>query len=271
MARPRKQTADYFPHDATPGKTLFVLESRYGVGGYAAWFKLLQLLCRTPGHYYKVATEAEMAYLSAETGLMSTETTTSFIDDCVVLGALDRDLWQFEHGIWSQHLVDNLADMYKRRKTESPNKPLMQTVTELISTETQLNHTENDKGNKIKVNNNKRNNKRNKTNNKTILDKTRDAFKVFWEAYPKKKSKGHAEKVFSKINPDEQLLATMLATIEQAKKSDDWLKESGQFIPHPATWLNKKCWEDEIKPAKEVTHGYRPEQGRSAFRDIEND
>lgn len=70
-------------------------------------------------------------------------------------------------------------------------------------------------------------------------------FETFWQAYPKKKSKGYAEKVFAKIKPDEQLLATMLAKIEQAKKSVEWCKDKGQFIPHPATWLNAKGWEDE--------------------------
>ena len=82
-----------------------------------------------------------------------------------------------------------------------------------------------------------------KVNTKVIKLKE---FEVFWEAYPKKKSKGAAEKAFAKVNPDEQLLATILAKIEQAKKSADWLKDSGQFIPHPATWLNRKCWEDEF-------------------------
>lgn len=76
---------------------------------------------------------------------------------------------------------------------------------------------------------------------------TSENFEVFWKAYPKRKSKGHAEKVFAKINPDEQLLATMLATIERAKKSVDWQKDDGQYIPYPATWLNAKGWEDEIK------------------------
>lgn len=70
-------------------------------------------------------------------------------------------------------------------------------------------------------------------------------FIKFWNTYPKKKSKGTAEKAFSKINPDEQLLATMIAKIERAKKSDDWLKDDGQYIPHPATWLHARGWEDE--------------------------
>ena len=71
-------------------------------------------------------------------------------------------------------------------------------------------------------------------------------FEKFWTAYPKKKSRGQAEKAFSKINPDEQLLATMIAKIGQAKTSDEWTREGGRYIPHPATWLNAKGWEDEI-------------------------
>lgn len=72
-----------------------------------------------------------------------------------------------------------------------------------------------------------------------------NAFARFWSAYPKKKSKGQAEKAFQKLNPSEQLMDAMLASIEQAKTSDNWRKDGGQFIPYPATWLNAKGWEDE--------------------------
>jgi hypothetical protein len=75
---------------------------------------------------------------------------------------------------------------------------------------------------------------------------SRARFEIFWGAYPKKKSKGRAEKAFFKIDPDEQLLAKMLSSIERARTSRDWLKEKGRFIPHPATWLNDKGWEDEF-------------------------
>lgn len=70
-------------------------------------------------------------------------------------------------------------------------------------------------------------------------------FDTFWSAYPKKKSRGDAEKAWKKLNPNEQLLATILAKIEQAKTSEQWTKDGGQFIPYPASWLNKKGWEDE--------------------------
>ena len=69
---------------------------------------------------------------------------------------------------------------------------------------------------------------------------------LFWQAYPKKKSKGQAEKAFERINPDDQLLATILAAIERAKESEDWQKDRGKYIQFPATWLNAKGWQDEF-------------------------
>ena len=80
-----------------------------------------------------------------------------------------------------------------------------------------------------------------------------NGFSCFWDAYPKKKSKGQAEKAWSKIKPNEQLLATMLAKIEQARTSVEWTREGGQFIPHPATWLNAKGWEDEYTPPSQFS------------------
>src|SRR3972149_11639439 len=90
-----------------------------------------------------------------------------------------------------------------------------------------------------------------------------EKFNLFWEAYPKRKSKGQAEKAWLKIKPSEQLLATMFAKIEQAKTSEDWIKEGGKYIPYPATWLNAKGWEDEYKPA--ITQGTSKTAGNWAL------
>jgi uncharacterized protein YeaO (DUF488 family) len=81
------------------------------------------------------------------------------------------------------------------------------------------------------------------------IENQKELFARFWKVYPKKRSKGHAERAWKKITPkpDEQLLQRMIAAIEQAKKTEEWIKEDGQFIPYPATWLNAKGWEDEIK------------------------
>jgi hypothetical protein len=86
-----------------------------------------------------------------------------------------------------------------------------------------------------------------------IKEEKNGLFEKFYQVYPNKKSKGKALKAWAKIKPapDEQLVATMIATIERAKTSKAWLKDNGEFIPHPATWLNDQGWLDEIvKPIK---------------------
>ena len=80
-----------------------------------------------------------------------------------------------------------------------------------------------------------------KNNTKDMLKK----FECFYLGYPKKKSKQEALKAFKKINPDEHLLAVILTALERAKTQEEWLRDNGQFIPYPASWLNQKRWEDE--------------------------
>lgn len=74
-------------------------------------------------------------------------------------------------------------------------------------------------------------------------------FAAFWAAYPKKVGKGAAEKSFAKYKPDDELTARMIQAVQAARRSDQWQKDGGQYIPNPATWLNQKRWEDEIQPA----------------------
>lgn len=79
-------------------------------------------------------------------------------------------------------------------------------------------------------------------------------FDEFWNAYPRKVAKVAAEKAFNKLKVDEPLLNKMLTAIEQQSKSAQWKKDDGQFIPHPATWLNQARWEDKPNtPRKETS------------------
>lgn len=71
-------------------------------------------------------------------------------------------------------------------------------------------------------------------------------FNAFWDAYPNKKAKQNAVKAWKKINPNAALFEKIMKAIELQKNSEEWLKENGRFIPHPATWLNGGRWEDEI-------------------------
>lgn len=70
-------------------------------------------------------------------------------------------------------------------------------------------------------------------------------FDRFWKAYPKKTGKDAALVAFKKRKPDDKLLNEMIFALGQQKKSPEWLKDNGQFIPNPATWLNQGRWKDE--------------------------
>ncbi len=74
-------------------------------------------------------------------------------------------------------------------------------------------------------------------------------FDRFWSAYPRKKSKGQAEKAWKQPHPDIEII---LAAIAKAKQSEQWLRDGGQFVPYPATWLNAKGWEDEPTVKREI-------------------
>lgn len=76
-----------------------------------------------------------------------------------------------------------------------------------------------------------------------------EGFASFWEQYPKKVAKPQALKAWKKIKPAGQILADLMAALEKQKASADWLKDGGQFIPHPASWLNGRRWEDQAPQA----------------------
>lgn len=65
-------------------------------------------------------------------------------------------------------------------------------------------------------------------------------FEAFWAAYPRKDAKPSATKAFARLKPDEVLLAAMLAALH--RQAATWTER--RFIPHPATWLNDRRWED---------------------------
>lgn len=74
-------------------------------------------------------------------------------------------------------------------------------------------------------------------------------FDRFWKLYPRKVGKQKAMSSWNKLKPDMILFAEIERALEIAKRSPDWLKSAGQYIPHPSVWLNGRRWEDEQDPA----------------------
>lgn len=69
-------------------------------------------------------------------------------------------------------------------------------------------------------------------------------FITFWEAYPVHANKVGARQEFAKIDAP---LEVLLESIKMWKRTDQWKKDGGQFIPYPAKWLKERRWEDSPK------------------------
>ena len=121
MGRPSKGGVDYFPHSTTSGKTIFTLESKFGNDGYAFWFKLLEILGCQESLSYDCNNVPDWEYLIAKTKV-SEISATEILDTLSKLDAIDQNLWN-KKIIWVQKFADNLSSVFKKRHTETPNKP----------------------------------------------------------------------------------------------------------------------------------------------------
>lgn len=124
MSRISKNVAEYFPHFAADSRTKSILESRFGNDGYAFWFKLLELLCKTDGHSYDCRNALDWEYLLGYTRV-SAETAGQILDLLAGMGKIDQPLWADGQTIWCQALVENLRPVYEKRRRLPPEKPLL--------------------------------------------------------------------------------------------------------------------------------------------------
>ncbi len=71
-----------------------------------------------------------------------------------------------------------------------------------------------------------------------------EAFDAFWVMYPKKTGKQAALKAWKRLNNSAKRQA-LDDLQERPQKDGQWLKNHGQFIPNPATYLNQGRYEDD--------------------------
>ena len=123
--RPPKETADYFAHYIDGGANraaLFTIEEKFENDGYALWYKLQELLCATKGHAYDLDVPANLQYLAARAHVKE-DLAVYILDALADIGAIDTDLWRADHVAWIQLLVNGMAELYSKRKTDMPQRP----------------------------------------------------------------------------------------------------------------------------------------------------
>lgn len=75
---------------------------------------------------------------------------------------------------------------------------------------------------------------------------SQDSFGAFWQLYPRRVCKLEAQRAWAKLAPQDRIEALRVLPLhtEQWKRAGtEW-----RFIPHAATWLNQRRFEDELEP-----------------------
>jgi hypothetical protein len=72
-----------------------------------------------------------------------------------------------------------------------------------------------------------------------------EGFRRFWDAYPRRVSRGRAERAWAKLRPDGALVDRIVDAVRSAARRDRWQADGGKYVPYPATWLNDRGWEDD--------------------------
>ena len=116
MARPERNTVDYFPFYCDEGEKMFYIEQTYGNDGFATFIKILRELSKKDYHYLNLQDEPSKMFLSAKCKV-SKEVLISIINDLVNFGKFDAELWD-NSIIWCQDFIDSIQDAYKKRNNK---------------------------------------------------------------------------------------------------------------------------------------------------------
>ena len=246
MARAKKNTVDYFPHNCIHGKTLKIFESKFE-DGYKFWFKLLELLGQTPNHFYDCKNDIDRLWLVEYClGADRDAEVTEMVSCLAVLGAIDIDLWENNSMIWSQNFVDNLETVYNKRSTDLPIKPKSNGNPAQITIPTRKPQTKSkpvEKTPQSKV-----------EYSKVII--TRKKFEILWKTYPgtseqkgsREKARKHIMSKKYKHTYEETLKAFQIYGDTSEKVKEGYIKNmitflNGDFVTQ---WLA----DEELRPAK---------------------
>ena len=198
----------------------------------------MRFLTRQTDHHICIADESDRLYFFAQIRCPE-DTGMDMLNLMAKTGKIDVDLWEKNRVIVSQDLLNSLKEAYKNR-----NNPIVEMAKIRVSY--QPNPVSYQPNQITSADNPQRKGKERKGN---IYPQE---FLRFWSAYPNKKDKADALKAWKKRNGTMPDVETLLTAIEAQK---EWRARAGpnEFRPewkHPATWLNKGSWEDEVEIKK---------------------
>ena len=82
----------------------------------------------------------------------------------------------------------------------------------------------------------------NKIQKESVVSEIDLMFDQFWAIYPKKVDKKGSLRAFKNIKKLKEVFPEILKAVEIQKRSVQWQKENGQFIPNPTTYIHQERW-----------------------------
>jgi len=291
MGRPQKEGLDYFPLDVDIDQDdkIALIEAQHGIVGFGVVIKLFMKIYKN-GYSYEWGEKEQLLFskrVNVDINLIN-----AIINDCLKWGLFDAHMYETYGILTSRGIQRRYFEAVSRRQNVTVIEEYclidMETYSNIVYVSINdinvngnshlrvvtdnINPQSKVKESKVKESKVKEIERESRSfdaddasvctsDDQKLIEKPRSPFKSlkqqerfdkFWNAYPKQRSKGQAEKTWIKINPDDELLDAMLSSIERWKRSKEWLKDGGQFIPHPSTWLNAKGWEDELPVTRDL-------------------
>ena len=93
-------------------------------------------------------------------------------------------------------------------------------------------------------------------------------FSEFWNEYPNHAAKANAMKAWGSVPVE--LHSAVMTAVKAQKRSPAWIKDAGQFVPHAATWLRGKRWEDTVAQAQNADTSWLAATGFETLAEAQN-
>jgi DNA replication protein DnaC len=76
----------------------------------------------------------------------------------------------------------------------------------------------------------------------SVTTSSPDEFAEFWQAYPRKEGRSKALRAWRRVKAAQK--DAVFASLEVWKRSQQWCRGGGQYIPHASTFLSQERWKE---------------------------
>ena len=92
------------------------------------------------------------------------------------------------------------------------------------------------------------------------------AFERFWNSYPNQIAREDARQTFRSLCLSAEELSSLFDGLARWKRSVEWSKSAGQYIPRPAKWLSERRWQEH--PKEKIPKGASGQLGQAELEAI---